>query len=221
RGVLSDKGTIESDDRANQLVVTDYNDNLRLLAQLINEFDVPESGLILQIYPLKYGDAEDLGNLIGLILNAQNAASGGASRSSGGPSRNPSGPSSGPFPGGGAIPSGDGGGSSSPPAGSTSAPAQGIRIWPDRTANRLVVSAPKARLPEFERLLLVLDTEKSADVTVRVLPLKNINALELVKDLAPLYQKMGKTPKEMVEVAASDRSNSLIILSTKPNYHAL
>ena len=221
RGVLSDKGTIDAEERANQLVVTDYNDNLRLLAQLINEFDVPESGLILQIYPLKNGDAEDLGNLISLILNAQNAASGSGSRSSGGPSRGPSGPSGGPFPGGGPMPSGDSGASSSPPPGGSSAPAQGIRIWPDRTANRLVVSAPKARLPEFERLLLVLDTEKSADVTVRVLPLKNINAVDLVKDLGPLYQKMGKTPKEMVEVAASDRSNSLIILSSESNYRAV
>src|SRR5436190_3888172 len=82
RGVLSDKGTIETDERINQLIVTDYNDNLRLLAQLITEFDVPESGLVLQIYPLRYGDAEDLGNLISLILNAQNAGSGGSSRSS-------------------------------------------------------------------------------------------------------------------------------------------
>jgi general secretion pathway protein D len=219
RGVLSDKGTIDSDDRANQLIVTDYNDNLRLLAQLINEFDVPESGLILQIYSLKYGDAEDLGNLINLILNAQNSGSSGGSRSSGS-SRNPSSSSGGPFPGGG-IPSGDSSGASSPPPGASSTSAQGVRIWPDRTANRLVVSAPKARLPEFERLLLVLDTEKSADVTVRVLPLKNINAVDLVKDLGPLYQKMGKTPKEMIEIAASDRSNSLIILSSEANYRAV
>ena len=41
RGVLSDKGTIDIDERANQLIVTDYNDNLRLLSDLIKEFDVP------------------------------------------------------------------------------------------------------------------------------------------------------------------------------------
>src|SRR5262249_58318173 len=98
---------------------------------------------------------------------------------------------------------------------------QGIRMWPDGSANRLVVSAPKERLPEFERLLLILDTEKSADVTVRVLPLKNMNAVDLVKDLGPLYQKMGKSPKEMVEVAASDRSNAWIVCSTAANLRAM
>ena len=223
RGALSDKGAIEADSGANQLIVTDYNDNLRLLAQLINEFDVAESGLVLQIYPLKFGDAEELGNLISLILNAQSPPPGGSSRPSGGSGRNSSPPMGVVFPGGGPTPSGDGGGggNAAASAGGSAAPAQGIRIWPDRTANRLVVSAPKARLPEFERLLLVLDTEKSADVAVRVLPLKNINAADLVKDLGPLYQKMGKSPKEMVEVAASDRSNALIILSSEANFHAV
>ena len=34
RGVSSEKGTIETDDRANQLIVTDYNENLKLMADL-------------------------------------------------------------------------------------------------------------------------------------------------------------------------------------------
>jgi len=226
RGVLSDKGTIEVDDRANQLIVTDYNDNLRLLAQLINEFDVPDSGLVLQIYPLKYGDAEELGSLIGLIMNVQTSGSAPSGRSSSGPSsRSMPVSMSGPMPLGGPPPPSDsGGGSSSPPSGaSSSASVPGIRIWPDRTSNRLVVSAPKARLAEFERLLLVLDTEKPADVTVRVLPLKNILAVDLVKDIGPLYQKVGggKTGKEIIEVAASDRSNSLIVLSSEANFRAI
>src|SRR5579864_390619 len=32
RGVLSDKGSIETDDRANELIVTDYNENLKLMS---------------------------------------------------------------------------------------------------------------------------------------------------------------------------------------------
>lgn len=222
RGVLSDKGTIEVDESVNQLIVTDYNDNLRLIAQLINEFDVTGSGTVLQIYPLKYGDADELGNLINLIMSGQNAgAATGGRPTSGPPGRgSPMMMMGGPMPSG-PQPSGDSGGSSG--AGGASAAAPGIRIWPDRTANRLVVSAPKARLAEFERLLLILDTEKPADVTVRVLPLKNIQAMDLVKDIGPLYQKAGggKTGKEAIEVAASDRSNALIILSSEANYRAI
>src|SRR5438445_2471204 len=52
RGLISEKGTMDVDERANQLIVTDYNDNLRLLADIIREFDVPASGLMLEIYPL-------------------------------------------------------------------------------------------------------------------------------------------------------------------------
>ena len=74
--MLSDKGTIDIDERANQLMVTDYNDNLRLLSDLIKEFDVPASGLVIEICPLKHADADELANLLGLILNAQ---AGGAS----------------------------------------------------------------------------------------------------------------------------------------------
>ncbi|MGH7967733.1 MAG: secretin N-terminal domain-containing protein, partial [Limisphaerales bacterium] len=205
RGLLSDKGSIEVDDSVNQLIVTDYNDNLRLIAQLINEFDVPESGTVLKIYPLKYGDAEEIGNLIGLIMNLQ--TSGSSSSSSSSPASRPSGSSARNFPisiggpPGMPMPSGESGGGGPSPA--VGASGQGIRIWPDRISNRLVVSAPKARLAELERLLLILDTEKTADVTVRVMPLKNIQAVDLVKDIGPLYQKAGggKTGKETIEVA--------------------
>src|SRR5260370_2055086 len=103
RSVLSEKGTIESDDRANQLIVTDYNENLKLLADLIREFDVTDSDSAIQIFPLKFAEAEEIGNLIGLILNV--TAPGGAPASSAPAPRESSGPPSMP---GGPIMPGDG-----------------------------------------------------------------------------------------------------------------
>ena len=45
---------------------------------------------------------------------------------------------------------------------------------------------------------------------------------DLVKEIAPLYQKMnGKSLKDTVEVAADDRANSLIVLSSESNYAAI
>ncbi len=225
RGVLSDKGTIDTDDRANQLVVTDFNDNLRLLAELIHEFDIPASGLILEIYPLKNAEADDLGSLLTLILNAQSSAPGSPTKSSrssgGGPS--PAGPGSMP---GSSPPSGGGSssGGDSPPSsgGGSQSVNQPVRIWPDKTANRLVISAPKSRVSEVLRLIDILDTAKPQDVALRIIPLKNVNALDLVKEIGPLYQKLGsRSPREMVEVAANDRSNSLIILSSEANFKAI
>lgn len=222
RGVLSDKGTLDIDDRANQLIATDYNDNLRLLAELIKDFDVPASGLTIQIYTLKHADAEELGNLLSLILNAQPPAPGSSSRSSSS-SRNSGMPPGMPFPGGGPNPS-DNSGGGPPPSNSSGSQNQTlqVRIWPDHSSNRLIVSAPKARFVELERLLLVLDTDKPDDVAVRVIPLKNVNATDLVREIGPLYQRIsGKSTKEMIEVAANDRSNSLIILSSEANFRAI
>src|ERR1017187_3783139 len=227
RGVLSDKGTIDTDDRANQLIVTDYNDNLRLLSNLIKEFDVPASGLVIEIRPLKHADAEELASILGLILSAQ---AGGASapstpsRSSGGSPSFPPGMSS--MPGGVSPPGGGspGGDSGSPPSsgGSQGSSGQQVRLWPDKSSNRLIISAPKSKLPEVLRLIGILDTDKPVDVALRVIPLKNVNATDLAKDLGPLYQKIGgRAPREAVEVAANDRSNSLIVLSSEANFKAI
>jgi len=230
RGVLSDKGTIESDDRANQLIVTDYNENLKLLTDLIREFDVTDSDSAIQIFPLKFAEAEEVGNLIGLILNV--TASGGAAaksapapRESSGPPPMPGGPMM--MPGGGGPPSPSGtpsGGAGSPAAAGIGAAiaAPQVRLWPDRTSNRLIVSAPKSKLAEVQRLIDILDTDQPEDVTVRTIPLKNVAAADLVKELAPIYQKMGgKSRKDTIEVGANDRSNSLIILSSEFNFRAI
>jgi type II secretion system protein D len=227
RGVLSDKGTIEVDERANELVVTDYNENLKLMAELIREFDVTDSDSAIQIFPLKYADAEEVGNLVGLILNV--TAPGGASAKSASTSAGSSSPPPMPMRGPMGM-SGDGGGPSPSPGGG-SPPSTGIgsaitapqvRLWPDRTSNRLIVSAPKSKLVEVQRLLDILDTDQPEDVSVRSLPLKNVAATDLVRELQPIYQRMsGKSRKDAIEVGANDRSNSLIILSSESNFRAI
>ena len=234
RGVLSDKGTIDTDERANQLIVTDYNDNVRLLSDLIKEFDVPASGLIIEIRPLKHADADELASLLGLILNAQAGGASAPSRPSRPSSSGPSfPPGMSPMPGGpssqgGSSPPGGGsssGGDSSPPPSSGASQGgsgQQVKLWPDKSSNRLIISAPKSKLPEVLRLIGILDTEKPEDVALRVIPLKNVNAADLAKELGPLYQKTGgRSPRETVEVAANDRSNALIVLSSETNFKAI
>ncbi len=241
RAVLSDKGVIECDDLAKQVIVTDYNENLRLLGELIKEFDVAASDTVIQIYPLKYADAEEVGNLIGLILNGSASALrligpgaffrlGRAAALRLRPGAPPA-PPGGESPGGmiAGMPGGMPGGRPSPGPSSSSGPAgpgigsqitaPQVRIWPDRVANRLIVSAAKSRLPEVERLVEILDSEKPEDVCVRIIPLKNVTAVDLVKEIGPLYQRLaGKTRKDIVEVGANDRSNSLIVLSSEANF---
>lgn len=203
--VLSEKATVDLDERAQQIVVTDYNDNLRLVNEMIQELDRPSSSeTTIEIYPLKFADGNEIAELLGLILNAQ---TGGASSPR----------SSAPQPG--QPPSGDA--PSSPPK-STGSSSSAIKIWPDKVANRLVITVPKSRWEETKRLIDLLDTQKPQDVGVRVITLKNVNAEELRKEIAPLYQKMsGKSIKEVIEVAANEKSNSLIVLASEANFQAL
>jgi type II secretion system protein D len=220
---LTDKATVEINERGNQLIITDYTENIRLVSGLIKELDVVStSDTTVEFLQLKHGDAEDVAALLGQILNAQvttqpQSSSSSSSRSSSSgmpPGMRMSGPmmvesSPSPSP------------SSSGPS-STGNPSSTIKIWPDRTSNQLIVVAPKAKMAEIKSLLEILDTDKPQDVTIRVIALKNVSAEDLVREIAPLLQKMtGKSARERVEVSANARSNSLIILSSEENFRAL
>lgn len=219
---LSEKAGIDLNDRANQLIITDYTDNIRLATELLKELDVESSSdVAVEFFQLKHGEAEEIAAMLGQILNAQiNAGTGATSSSSSSSSSSrPSG-----FPPGMSMPMPTpppSSGGSTPPA-STGNPASPIKIWPDRIANQLIVSAPKSKMAEIKELLATLDSEKPQDVTIRVIPLKNVNAEDFVREMAPLLQKMtGKSARDRIEVTANTRSNSLIILSSEANYNAL
>jgi type II secretion system protein D len=221
KGVLSEKAAIDVDERANQLVVTDYTENIRLLGEMIRELDVTSvSDTSVELFPLKYAEADELVSLLSLILNAQSG--GVAPPPSSVPRGMPPGMMSGPMPfppGGSPSP---GGPSPAPGAAPSGGGSQQIRLWPDKTANRVVVAAPKSKLAEVRRLIDLLDTEKPQDVSVRVIPLKNVSAEDLVREIAPLYQKLsGRSVKDTIEVSANSKSNSLIVLSSEANYKTL
>ena len=92
----------------------------------------------------------------------------------------------------------------------------------DERANQLIITDYTENIKSAGELIGALDTDKPVDLSVRVLPLKHVSAQDLVKDVGPLYQKMNnKAAKEVVEVSANDRSNSLIVLSSEANYRAI
>lgn len=224
RGVLSEKGTIDEDTRANQIIVTDYTDNVRLIGELIKELDIASvSDTVIEIFSLRYLEAEELASLLNLVLNSQAGSpspppgSSGSSGSSSQSSRVVS------MPPGMVVSS-----SSSPPAGGPPPPKGGqmsgqeIHLWPDRTSNRLIVASPKSKLGEVKRLIDILDAAKPQDVGIRVIALKHVSAEDLVKEIAPLYQKLsGRSLKDIIEVTSNIRSNSLIVLSSEANFAEL
>jgi len=92
----------------------------------------------------------------------------------------------------------------------------------DERANQLIITDFNDTIELAGNLLAVLDTDKPGDMAVRVIPLKNVAAQDLVKEVAPLYTKMtAKGVRETIEVAANERSNSLIILSSESSFRAI
>ena len=157
--MVSEKATIEVADRANQIIVTDYTENIRFLGELIKELDVPAGGdTIIEFFTLKYSEAEELGNLLTLILNSQPAPPSSPSsppRTSSSRSTSTSFPP-GVFPGGNpeSSPMTPPSGSSSPAGGAAQSSAIQVKIWPDKVSNRLIVAAQKcAGLDELQRFV--------------------------------------------------------------------
>jgi type II secretory pathway component GspD/PulD (secretin) len=59
--VLTDKATVETDEHANALVITDSHDNVAVAAELIRALDIDRNqDLALRVIPLKNANAADL-----------------------------------------------------------------------------------------------------------------------------------------------------------------
>jgi len=92
----------------------------------------------------------------------------------------------------------------------------------DEKGNRIMVTDYNDNIGLIKDLVTMLDTESPADVTLRMLPLKHVSAQNLAKEIQPLYQRMReRNPKEVVEISANDRSNSLLIMSSEPNFRSI
>jgi general secretion pathway protein D len=92
----------------------------------------------------------------------------------------------------------------------------------DEHANQIIISDYNDNLRVVGELIDALDTDRPEDVAVRILGLKHMSAQDLAKELTPLYTKMNsKGGGSTIDVAADDRSNSLIILSSEADFNTL
>jgi general secretion pathway protein D len=87
----------------------------------------------------------------------------------------------------------------------------------DDHANALVVTDFHDNVTVAGDLIHALDIDRTQDVTLRVIPLKNANAVDLAKELQPLYGNK-ETSKDPIQISANDRSNSLLVRSSLANF---
>ena len=73
RIALTDKASIDLDDRANQLIITDFNDNIRVVGELIGALDSgkPED-VAIRVIPLKHISGEDLAKELAPLYQKMN-----------------------------------------------------------------------------------------------------------------------------------------------------
>jgi type II secretory pathway component GspD/PulD (secretin) len=88
----------------------------------------------------------------------------------------------------------------------------------DERANQIIITDYNDNIRIAGELIDVLDTDKPEDVGVRIIALKNVGAIALAKEIGPLYQKLGG---KTLDIAADERANSLIILSSRASYDAI
>jgi Type II secretory pathway, component PulD len=92
----------------------------------------------------------------------------------------------------------------------------------DERANQIIITDYNDNIRAVGSLIETLDNERPEDVAVRVLPLKNVMAVDLVKAVGPLYQKRNtRALRDTVEVTADEQSNSLLIMSSESNFQAI
>ncbi|MGA2247825.1 MAG: secretin N-terminal domain-containing protein [Verrucomicrobiota bacterium] len=95
-------------------------------------------------------------------------------------------------------------------------------VFVDEQANEIILTDYNDNIRAAGELIAALDTDKPEDVTVRVIPLKNVSAADLMKEIGPLYEKKnGKALKDTVEVTADEQSNTLLILSSEANFRVI
>lgn len=95
-------------------------------------------------------------------------------------------------------------------------------VFVDEKANQIIITDYNDNIRAVGELIAALDTSEPQDVTVRVIPLKNVSATDLMKEIGPLYQKQNsKSLKDTVEVTADDRSNTLLIFSSAANFRII
>ena len=89
----------------------------------------------------------------------------------------------------------------------------------DEFANQIIITDYNDNIAMAANFIKALDSDRAPDVAVRVISLKHVSAQDLAREIGPIYQKMsGKSPKEIIEVSANDRSNSLIVRSSESNF---
>lgn len=175
--LMPSQTTMTANEGGNALVITDTQQNIRRMAEIIKALDTTVSSLSsVKVFALRYADAKTVADMVKEVF-----ASSDASRTAGGGGR-------GQFRFGGFNPFGGGGGGGDSSASNSGRPgASKVVATADERSNSLVVSAPDDLMPTIEQLVASVDTNVEDVTEIRVFPLKFADPQETADLLASLF----------------------------------
>ncbi len=205
--LLSASGSILAHSASKKIIVTDTASRVINIEQVIAQLDVLDTdGRQVQIFTLKYANAESLAPIIKSVLSVLAPKEGSMTPGQPRPGQPPQRPPPQPGRGQPARP-----------------PGAGILdVLAYKAANWLVVVAPKEIIEAAQSLVEELDRERPPELTLRVLPIRYADANELASQLTPIFLKRPeKRLEETVEITAHSRSSSLLVLSSERNFELI
>src|SRR5262249_53486458 len=92
----------------------------------------------------------------------------------------------------------------------------------DDRGNRIIVTDYTDNVALIGKLIDDMDTQRPDDIRARVLPMKHVNASDVLREIKPLYDKLsGKSQRDMIELQADDRANTLMVMSSQANFDSI
>lgn len=98
--------------------------------------------------------------------------------------------------------------------------SKSAKVDADDTVNKLIVTDLAENIEILDELLDILDVEQEADYTVRMIPIKNVDAEDLSNEIDDLFDSRSSNNLR-VEITANERSNSLIIRSSATDFKSI
>jgi type II secretory pathway component GspD/PulD (secretin) len=205
RPLIGSDTDLQANESANSLLITDSQNNIRRIANIVMELDSVSSSInTIEVFPLKYADAKSLADLVKELFpspattgNGQAGGGFGGGARFGGRGGGGGGFGGGGFGGGGAggggfggfgglaAALGGGGGGGAPGSGTT--PQSRVAATSDDHSNSLIVSAPEDLIPTIRELVEKLD-QPIEDVTeVKMFHLKNADCTEMANMLTSIF----------------------------------
>ena len=191
--LLPDYATISANDGSNAIILTDTQQNIHRIAEIVSALDTSISSISeIRVFPLVYADAKQLADVIKGLFESSSSGSSRSSSSRGSSSSGIAEMMRARFGGGSSSSrsSGSSGRSSrSGDSGSSAALAAASRVVAisEERTNSLVVSAPSDVIPTIEQLVKEMDRTIEDVTEIEVFKLQNADAYEMAEVLTNLF----------------------------------